>query len=501
MPSREGIRMLARTPSLRRSSILVVPLILTLSLAGLGAPSATAEDGVPGSVQQVYYAGEASGAGSIPSTPIPDCKDEPDDPPDCWRGAKLLLDANPIGQTAAEPTIGVGPDGTAYMAGSTLVVDTSFVWGVARTDARRSTDGGKTWTSIQPKIPATDEGVPPGNADPMIWVDTVTGRVFTFDLTSACQWLSYSDDKGETWVNNPLACGSPPVDHQTIVSAPPRDGLPTVLYPNLLYYCANQIVMSNCNRSLDGGITWHPTGNPAFGPIGSGCSGLHGHLEADPQGRIYLPSSQGCSNPYVSRSDDNGQTWTRSRVSTLTSATPHTSVAADAAGNLYYVWIRNESGSATPYLAVSKDRGATWGAPMMIAPPGVRQANFPVVAVGDPGRIAISFPSTNSTASNRPWDQTVIVSTTALDERPVFLSATGNSPTNPIHRGSCGPGRCGGLWDFIDVQVSGAGEAWVAASDDCLGPCNSGTTSAAKVGDGIAVRQIGGPSLRVPAET
>lgn len=482
----------------RRSSLIATAVVLTLAVSGLSGPSATAESGVVGSVQHVYYAGEAFGSTSLPATPIPDCQNTPDDPPDCFRGEKLTLDASRIGQTASEPTIGVTPDGTVVMAGSTLMVDTSVVWGVARTDARRSTDGGKTWTSIQPGIPVVDEGLPPGNADPMIYVDPDTGRIFTFDLTSACQWLAYSDDKGETWVQNPLACGSPPVDHQTIVAAKPRDGLPTVLYPNVLYYCANQLLFSNCNRSINGGLTWHPTGQPAFGP--GGCSGLHGHLEADPQGRIYLPSSQNCpgASPHLARSDDNGQSWIRTRVSAISSATPHTSVAADAAGNLYYVWVRSESGNAVPYLAVSKDRGATWGDPMMIAPPGVRQANFPVVAVGDPGKIAISFPSTTSTASNRAWAQTVVVSTNALDEDPVFLSATGNPPNDPIHRGACGPGRCGGLWDFIDIQISPSGHAWVAASDDCVGACNSGTTSATKVGDGVAVFQIGGPLLRTP---
>ncbi|HVM12316.1 MAG TPA: sialidase family protein [Actinomycetota bacterium] len=488
--------------SFRRSWFVATGAALTLVLAALAAPPATAElsgDPVAGSLQQVYYAGQAAGGGSIPSTPIPDCKDDETDPPDCWRGQKLTLQAARIGQTAAEPTIGVAKDGTAYMAGSTLVVNTDVVWGVAKTDARRSTDGGKTWTSIHPKVPVAGENLPPGNADPMIWVDTDTGRVFTFDLLSACNWLSFSDDKGESWTNVPIACGNVPVDHQTIVSAKPRNGLSTVGYPNVLYWCANRVVDNACGRSLDGGLTWTPTIGFPFN-LQTSCRGLSGHLEADPDGRIYLPTSQTCGTPWIARSEDNGDTWTRHQVSTLTSATPHTSVAADADGNLYYVWIRNQSGNPTPYLAVSKNRGQTWGAPMMIAPPGVIQANFPVVAAGDAGRIAITFPSTRSTAANRAWDQTVIVSTNALDERPVFLSATGNPPTDPIHRGSCGPGRCAGLWDFLDIQVSPAGEAWAAASDDCVGACNNANaaTSATKVGDGIAIRQIGGPLLRVP---
>jgi hypothetical protein len=479
----------------RRLPILLVALVSTLPIVELGSSPATAQLSgvVEGSLQQVYHAG----APGVPSAAIPDCV-APDDPPGCYSGEKLVLQAAGIGQTAAEPTIGVAADGTAYMAGSTLVVDTPAVWGVAKTDARRSTDGGLTWTSIQPSVPVAGQGLPPGNADPMIYVDTTTGRVFTFDLLGACQWLSYSDDKGATWTHNPLACGvgDIPIDHQTIVAAKPRVLPADPAYPNFLYYCTNRLTESACGRSTDGGRLWRISGDPAF-PEDHVCHGLHGHLEADPEGRIFVPTSQTCGMPWVAISEDDGQTWTRSQVSTLSSRIPHTSIASDSAGNLYYVWINQAEGSSSilPYLSVSTDHGRTWSAPRMIAPPGVAQANFPVVAGGGPGQIAISFPSTTKTTSSRAWDQTVVITEDALAENPVFLSATGNSPTDPIHKGAC-TGRCGGLWDFLDIQISPAGEAWVATSDDCLGTCNTGAASAAKVGDGIAIRQIGGPLLR-----
>ena len=478
---------------LRRPLVAIVPFVLLLGFV-LPGPAISQTTGVPvaGSVQQVYHAGAPGG---IPSTAIPDCV-EPEEPPACYAGEKLVLQASKIGQTAAEPTIGVANDGTAYMAGSTMVVDTPFVWGVAKTDARRSTDGGLTWTSIQPVVPGANERIPPGNADPMIWLDTTTSRIFTFDLTGACQWLSYSDNKGVDWIHNPIACGNVPADHQSIVTGKPRNGLPTVNYPNVIYWCSNRVVDNPCGRSIDGGLTFHPTLSSAFTPQTS-CRGLSGHVEADPDGRIFLPTSQTCGQPWVARSEDNGDTWTRHQVSTMSSANTHTSIGTDSAGNLYYVWINSSSGTILPYLSTSTDHGTTWSAPKMIAPPGVLQANFPVVAGGAPGHVAISFPSTTSAAANRPWSQTVVITTDALSADPVFLSATGNPPTDPIHRGAC-TGRCGGLWDFIDIQISSLGQAWVATSDDCVGSCNTGTASATHVGDGIAVRQIGGPSLRPP---
>lgn len=461
--------------------VALVALVLTLPLMQFGS-SATAElTGVPvaGSVQFVYHAG----APGVPSTEIPD-----------YAGEKLVLQAAKIGTTAMEPTIGIHPDGTALMAGATIVLETPLVYGVAKTDARRSTDGGLTWTSVQPAIPGQGgERIPPGNADPMIYVDPGTGRFFTFDLTGACNWLSFSDDKGQTWIHNPVACGDVPVDHQTIVAAKPRSLPQHPLYKNFLYYCTNRLIESACGRSIDGGITWAPSGQPAF-TIFDDCNGLTGHLEADPDGRIFLPTGN-CDNPWVSFSEDAGQTWTKVQVSTLGSEDSHTSIASDSAGNLYYVFIsEGDGGTVLPYLVTSTDHGRTWSQPRMIAPPGVLQANFPVVAGGAPGQIAISFPSTTTTGTKRAWDQTVVVTTDALSVNATFLSATGNPPTDPIHKGNC-KGRCGGLWDFIDIQISPAGQAWVATSDDCVGTC----PTAAHAGDGIAIRQIGGPLLRTPA--
>src|SRR6266540_362816 len=244
----------------RMAAWLGVATVVAAGAVVGSAPAGQALTPVTNSLQQVY----APGAPGVPSTAIPDCITGPEDPPGCYSGEKLTLQATRIGQTAAEPTIGVAPDGTAYMSGSTMVVDTSTAWGGAETDIRRSTDDGLTWTSVMPSVPGTGERIPPANADPMIYVDPTTGRAFVFDLTAACNFLSYSDDKGASWISNPVACGNVPVDHQTILAAKPRGPFPTVDYPNVLYWCSNRVVDATCGRSLDGGITWTPGGASAY---------------------------------------------------------------------------------------------------------------------------------------------------------------------------------------------------------------------------------------------
>lgn len=471
----------------RRTGSLIAGFTVILTAIVAGAPTGASGAPVANSVQQVYTAGTLA----TPSAPVAD-----------YTGELLTVQAVDVGQTAAEPTLGVDGDGVAYFAASTLVVETSQVWGVAQTHVMRSLDGGQSWTRVQQSVPGAQTSVPPGNADPFVWVDTDTDRVFNLDLYGGCSWLNYSDTKGESWQVSPAACGMPVNDHQTIGAGKPRAGLQTGLdYPNVVYYCVNQILQSACGRSTDGGVTWLPTASVPY-PNGSpGCGGLTGHVRSDPDGRVYLPSGE-C----VAISADNGDTWTRSRAlpTGIDTPFPHTSVASDSAGNLYFVAVgiigSGVSAKYLPLLTISRDHGATWSAPMMVAPPGVNHVNFPVVAAGDEGKIALNFPgTTHATGSNvkaNAWNQYVVVSENALDDVPVFLSATANDPADPIHRGIC-RGRCGGMWDFIDVVVSPQGDAWGAASDDCIATCvTPGDLVSTKVGRGIAIRQIGGPKLR-----
>ena len=418
-----------------------------------------------------------------------------------YHGPKLTLAQSAVGAPGMEPTIGVAGDGTVFYGAAHLVIDTDVTWGGARTDTRMSTDGGQTFHSIQPGVgdPGT---VPPANADPMIYVDPTTGRVFNFDLEGACNFLNYSDDKGASWTTNPVACGNIVVDHQTIATARPTS-IPTIGYPNVVYWCSNRVVDSTCGRSLDGGITWTATGTPAylgFDPeIGDLCGGLTGHLAVDPDGRIFLPKGH-CGNPWVSISDDEGTTWTRVKVSNITASDTHLSLASDNAGNLYYGWWGGKHD--LPFLSVSRDHGKTWGKPMMIAPPGVHASNLVTVAAGAAGRVAVTFLSSTDpkNTNDRAFDQTVVVSTNALAANPTWVSSTANPAGDPVHRGSdCTAGRCGGIWDFIDIHISKTGQVWAAESDDCVAKCvTQGKTIALHAGNGYAVRSVTGPNLGSP---
>jgi hypothetical protein len=482
----------ARTVA-RRS---LFPLVLALGLLAGIVPAQGESTAVPVvGVNAAYYPGRADGGGVIPSRPELE-----------YQGEWISVQSTSVGRRALEPTIGVDSDGRAFFAASWHDDSPAIVLPI--TEVRRSIDGGASWVNVSPQIPTTQHELPPTNADPYVFVDQDTDRVYNPEAAGACLYMNFSDDHGATWLTNPVVCGGINVDHQSFEAGPfpPEFEALETIYPNVLWYCSNQVAQTQCSKSLDGGIGW--TGSaPAYTgydvAAGGLCGGLSGHVEVDSQGRAALPKGH-CSSPWVSVSDDLGATWTRTEVSsTISAAGTHIAAAFDDADNLYVVWW--DSQNRLPWLAVSTDHGATFGEPMMVAPPDVREVNFPEITAGEAGKVAIMFPGTttaNTSDIKRPWNQYVVITTNALDPSPLFVSTTTNTTANPVHRGNCGPGRCTGMWDFLDIVSSPLdGGIWATLSDTCEAvSCTNvnGTRDTASSGMGYAIRQLGGPRIRTP---
>ena len=416
------------------------------------------------------------------------------------------------GYDSWEPTMGVTKNGVFFNA-----------FGGEAYYAVRSTDGGKSWKHVFPGHVFS--------ADPYMFVDQDTDRVFINDYAPPCHLVSFSDNDGKTWTTAPPVGCYDNADHQTLFAGPPPEGgAASQEYPNVVYLCAIGAGISMgsaaslCSKSLDGGMTWIPTGAPAYtddpqetgdAGIPGRCNGANAHGFVGKDGTVYLPRGW-CGQPWLAISKDEGLTWTRVQVAdngmsccgrllgdpavdgAATIASHETGVVADDKGNVFYTWI---AGDRLPYLAVSRDGGETWGKPLMIGPPGVNESNLPGIAIGPNGGVVVRYLGTE----NSPWNGKVLAGTydkttwnsyltviaEPLDSKPVIYTATVNSPSEPLWVGECGPDpvRCG--WgDFQDVVVSNDGEIWSVDVDLCADKKNECNRSETIIG-----HLVGGPKV------
>ena len=351
----------------------------------------------------------------------------------------------------------------------------------------RSGDG-VHWTRVSPLGPVT-------TLDPYIFRDPYTSRVFAVNFLADGQPLgatvSHSDDAGAHWITSVL--GGAGFDGESIGAGPPVTSKP-VGYPDLVYYCTGTTPGSSpplttpiCSKSLDGGMTWVPTGrlpwpltgpNDVFGPWA-------GNPVVAPDGTVYLPK-RFAGQPELAVSRDEGLSWKRVRVASNGSAGAANRVAVDALGTIYYTW----SGSNhLPYVAYSRDRGLTWSAPIAIAPPGVREGDLPRIAVSAPGRIAVVYLGSTNAPGGAPyfaycdvllsscsngrysgvtWNGYIAQIDDVFAASSVVRTGTVNDPAAPLFVGGCSAdGACMADLDFIDVHFDALGHAWGAFVDDC----------------------------------
>lgn len=399
---------------------------------------------------------------------------------------------------AGEPTIAFNKKGDAFVPAAEIALRNTV-------DVMRSQDNGRTWKNVSPQLGG--ENVHATTLDPYVWNDERTGRIYTIDLTVACSILSWTDDAGKSWTTNPLACGVPVNDHQTLFGGAPALDRPADLYESVLYYCWNNVASSYCSKSIDGGLTFTATGSPAYEGAGEDgfCGGLHGHGVVGPDGTVLLPREY-CNRAYLAISKDEGMTWTRVRVAKMpTSGGSDTSVAVDKAGNIYYMFVSGKN--ALPYITVSKNDGKSWSKPMQVGAPGLREANLPTIDALGPGKIAFAYMGSENVKiterdgeqtrdySTATWNGYIGMSANATSKKPVFYTGTANDKRDPIYRQKCGPGRCGAVFDFVDIEIAPDGTPWAPFVDACVTICAQGAPG--NDGDeGITGRLVGGPKLK-----
>ena len=402
-------------------------------------------------------------------------------------------------------------------------------------------------------VTQTDVSAPTASVttlDAITVVDQHTGRAFDVQLLGACSAQSYSDDAGANWTPT-SGCGPDALlDHESLGAGPyhapiPKDANP--IYPDAVYYCAQNGVNAFCSLSVDGGLTYLPGTpisdtpiNSVGDPFGGGCSGLHGHIRVGPDGTAYVPI-KGCGgaptannltneefwggHPAVAVSDNNGATWTTRVVpGGRNEDESDNAVAADKANRLYMAWedghnpteIKLAKTSAAK-VAFSDNEGLTWSKPVDLSTPlGLHNIQFPEIIAGDKGRAAVAFLGTKAIGDDQHngmkgpdgkppvWD--LYVSMTYDGGK--HWKTVDTTPHDPVQRGCVDlqglsnktvtdKNICGqrNLLDFNDITVDDHGRVLVAYADGCTGSCVHNPNMLSKDDTDMVMRLSGGKGL------
>lgn len=399
--------------------------------------------------------------------------------------AALAFAANDTGTHGSEVTLGVTSEGAIFVGGWDAI--------------GRSTDGGATWEQVS--IGLTH----PLAADRVLVVDEDTDRVYVDDTTLACTVLSWSDDLGDTWTTNPLACGGGATDHQKIAVGP-RTALedPTgEAYPNVVYVCANGLTHTPCTASPDGGRTFGP-GVPSQQldaedeQVQTTCA-FQGMPVTDEEGTVYQPHTQ--CGAAVWSSEDNGLTWTRETVPV--SVSEDTADVAAAEGALSFAYTDD---AWTPKLAYSADDGETWADPIELGPSNLTSALFTVATMESASRAGFAYYATYDDAAgwggnpgNAPgevtWHLFAGVVTGLDTSDPAVHAAQVTTEADPIQRGPVSKLGSGlnNIADYIDVTHGPDGRVHVGYVDGC-DVCEDASSSTAD--DAYVAVQTDGPLVR-----
>jgi hypothetical protein len=393
---------------------------------------------------------------------------------------------------------------------------------------QRSSDYGHNWSVVKdyvsPNTPMTQDYW--STADPMMWVDPDTDRVYQVHMESTfCVYLAWSDKEGApgTWTERPYACGTPLLDHEKVMTAHygPKGIKPpaTPAYPNVLYLCINKYqgviavredgLGTWCAVSFDGGQSF--AYDQAISDTQPNCANINGHPAAFPDGTVVVPLgssfSPKCARPVtVALTEDNGVTWQTRRVPIdkakgNVEIDPDITVTPDGTAYLFY-----RDTDQIGYLIRSKDKFQTWEGPWRVSPKEATITAYTVMTSGDNGKISLAYLATktpqarNAEPSNASagsiWHMFVSTVLDADSATPHFYTQQVTPQEDPIqvgciwfYGGGGGPWGCRNLLDFFDMVSDKQGRGYIAITDGCT-PRNGCTTDTDAIAYQSRDRQI-----------
>jgi len=487
-------------PHLRRA--LVLATVISVTASAPAAFATTASGDVQANQPQVAGDSASNTSARFPTNKQnePSIAINPVDP------RFLIAGAN---DEQRQPPCGPGP-----VRGTTLPSDCSFFPGVGTDGVYTSSDGGVSWTNrglLDDQASWQGKGVI-SDGDPVIaygpkpaaggfgyanGVRAYYSSLATIPSGKGFEYIivSYSDDNGATWSAPVIASSktsSADFNDKNWIGVDTNPSSPTFgqVYVSWTEFRSatatgygNEPVM--VATSKDGGLTFSspnqlsPAGNNGTGNGRQGSS-----ITTGPDGTAYVAFEQGPSQVVVV-SRDGGTSWTRpitiGGVVDIQDPIPGAnfrtdsfpSIAADPRARsttVYAAWATRTSAGGRIVVATSTDRGATWSAPVQVS--GTQgYAFFQGLAVAPNGRVDLAWqsltahsPATFGTGNAKIDTYAATKPAAGYWSAPAKVSAESSDPAasaqNNLQRQ---------FWGDYNQVVSGAGGAWVIATDSRRG--------------------------------
>ena len=290
---------------------------------------------------------------------------------------------------------------------------------------KRSTDCGRTWTTVQ-RLTRT-----PGNSSypavvldhsrnlHLVWADDSPG------LPQIC--YKKSTDAGTTWtIVQRITWGTSSGAWSPGIAVDPYDNL------HLVY---GDVLGVNSRKSTDGGATW--TTAQIFG-VGVAPPAMD--IAVDSSGNLYLvwtdsPDYKHVYQIYFQKSTDGGASWTTTqKITSTTVRSIYPDIAVDSSGNLHLVWNYGNvgEGGTLIYYMKSSDQGGSWLTYKVLTPGG--QYHPPAITADSLGSVHVvwdNFKSIfyrKSTNAGATWLETKEIGSTAGDSAfpAIALHPSGN---------------------------------------------------------------------------
>jgi hypothetical protein len=292
----------------------------------------------------------------------------------------------------SEPSVSIGPDGTAYVAGGGTKPDANALW------VTTSRDGGKTWGSAT-QIKENDASTKYYADEPMVTADpTKPGTAYvvwndnlTTDNGPIKIWLSKTTDGGKTW-SKPAVLVNATNWHAAFDQPVLVDSHSGVLYEVYWSVAPNKVAKKTCKT-----VT------------------RKGKKKKICTTKQVVPSNPTFkSSVAVVKSTDGGQTWSApttvhsiaefADAANVASYAPLSAAIDPGSGKLYVAFGDGTQSSGTTEdisLVSSADGGATWSSAARVNAGAGSPAMFPTVAVNASGAVGVlyyAFPGSSKTA-------------------------------------------------------------------------------------------------------